>query len=163
MARTSFFRMVLSKFSEITNNQPIFSQYNTFYKYKYFFFHSAFWSLFNHGQKSQSNQEQYSLCCSSPCFCVLLYTHYGPLQCFSTYFRKLKEIGVLRPIFPDYVISCDYARIMAANFSNLWLKLSWPQPPSHVTHLSCDHVILGKRCISSFTTPMLIQLGRVMS
>ena len=38
----------------------------------------------------------------------MLYTHYGPLQCFSTYFRKLKEIGVLRPIFPDYVISCDY-------------------------------------------------------
>ena len=42
---------------------------------------------------------------------VLLYTHYGPLQCFSTYFRKLKEIGVLRPIFPDYVISCDYVLI----------------------------------------------------
>ena len=30
------------------------------------------------------------------------------MQCFSTYFRKLKEIGVLRPLFPDYVISCDY-------------------------------------------------------
>ena len=26
---------------------------------------------------------------------VLLCTHYGPLQWFSTYFRKLKEIGVL--------------------------------------------------------------------
>ena len=60
---------------------------------------------------SQSNQEQCSLCCSSPCFRVLLCTHYGPLQCFSTYFRKLKEIGVLRPIFPDYVISCDYDQI----------------------------------------------------
>ena len=23
------------------------------------------------------------MCCSSPCFLVLLYTHYGPLQCFS--------------------------------------------------------------------------------
>ena len=23
-------------------------------------------------------------------------------------FRKLKKIGVLWPIFPDYVISCDY-------------------------------------------------------
>ena len=42
------------------------------------------------------------------CFRVLLCTHYWPLQCFSTYFRKLKEIGVLRAIFPDYVISCDY-------------------------------------------------------
>ena len=108
MGRTLFFRMVLKKFSEITNNKPIFSQYNIFYNYEYFFFQSAFWSLFNHRQRSQSNQEQCSLCCSSPCFRVLLCTHYGPLQCFSTYFRKLKEIGVLRPIFPDYVISCDY-------------------------------------------------------
>ena len=108
MARTLFFRMVLRKFSEITNNKPIFSQYNIFYNYKYFFFQSAFWSLFNHRQRSQSNQEQCSMCCSSPCFLVLLCTHYGPLQCFSTYFRKLKKIGVLRPIFPDYVISCDY-------------------------------------------------------
>ena len=39
---------------------------------------------------------------------VLLCTHYGSLQCFSTYYRKLKEIRVLRPIFSDYVISCDY-------------------------------------------------------
>ena len=30
------------KFSEITNNSPIFRQYNIFYKYKYFFFQSAF-------------------------------------------------------------------------------------------------------------------------
>ena len=108
MARTLLFHMVLRKFSEITNNKPIFSQYNIFYNYEYFFFQSAFWSLFNHRQRSQSNQEQCSLCCSSPCFHVLLCTHYGSLQCFSTYFRKLKEIGVLRPIFPDYVISCDY-------------------------------------------------------
>ena len=108
MARTLFFRMVLRKFSEITNNKPIFSQYNIFYNYEYFFFQSAFWSLFNHCQRSQSNQEQCSLCCSSPCFLVLPCTLYGPLQCFSTYFCKLKEIGVLRPIFPDYVISCDY-------------------------------------------------------
>ena len=99
------------KFSEITKNKPIFSQYNIFYNYEYFFFQSAFWSLFNHCQRNQSNQEQCSLCCSSPCFHFLLCTHYGPLQCFSTYFRKLEfygEIGVLRPIFPDYVISCDY-------------------------------------------------------
>ena len=45
---------------------------------------------------------------TSPGFLVLLCTHYGPLQYFSTYFCKLKEIGVLRPIFPDHVISCDY-------------------------------------------------------
>ena len=101
MARTLFFRMVFRKFSEITNNKPIFSQYNIFYNYEYFFFRSAFWSLFNHCQRSQSNQEQCSLFCNLPCFLVLLCTHYGPLQCFSTYFRKLKDIGVLRPIFSD--------------------------------------------------------------
>ena len=100
--------MALRKLSEITNNKPIFSQCNIFYIYEYFFFQSAFWSLFNHHQRSQSNQKQCSLCCCSPCFCVLLCTHCGPLQCFSKYFRKLKEIGVLRPIFPDYVFSCDY-------------------------------------------------------
>ena len=94
-----FFRMVLRKFSEITNNKPIFSQYNIFYNYEYFFFQSAFWSLFNHHQRSQSNQIQCSRCCGLPCFRVFLCTHYGPLKCFSTYFRKLKEIGVLRPMF----------------------------------------------------------------
>ena len=48
------------------------------------------------------------MCCSWPCFLVLLCTHYGPLQGFSTKFRKLKEIGVLRPRFPDYVIFWYY-------------------------------------------------------
>ena len=55
--------------------------------------------------KSIKSIKQCSMCCSSPYFLVLLCTHYGPLQGFSTYFSKLKEIGVLRPIFPDYVIS----------------------------------------------------------
>ena len=104
MARTLFFCMVLRKFSEITNNKPIFTQYNIFNNYEYFFFQSAFWFLFNHHQRSQSNQKQCSLCSGSPCFRVLLSTHYEPLQCFSTYFHKLKEIGVLRPIFPDCFI-----------------------------------------------------------
>ena len=31
-----------------------------------------------------------------------------------------------------------FVRAMATNFSKVWLKLSWPQPSSHVTHLSCD-------------------------
>ena len=111
MARTLFFRMVFRKFSEITNNKPVFSQFNGFYNYEYFFFLFAFdvsTKEVNHHQRSPSNQEQCSLCCSSPCFRVFLCTYYGPLQCFSTYFRKLKEIGALRSIFPDYVISCDY-------------------------------------------------------
>ena len=100
--------MVFRKFSEITKNKQIFSQNNIFYSYEYFFFQSAFWSLSNHRHWSQSNQEQCRVCCSCPCFLVLLCTHYRPLQCFSTKFRKLKEIGVLRSIFPDYIISCDY-------------------------------------------------------
>ena len=136
MARTLFFRMVFRKFSEITKNKPIFSQYNIFYNYEYFFFQSAFWSLFNHRQRSQSNQEQCSLCCSSPCFLVLLCTHYGPLQYFSACFRKLKEIGVLRPIFPDYVISCDYGgvwRTPPRKIPPWWIPLReippWKTPP----------------------------------
>ena len=99
LVRTMFFR-ILNEYDEykIQNDE-------------YFFFQSAFWSLFNHRQRSQSNQEQCSLCCSLPYFLVLLCTHYMPLQCFSPYFRKLEEIGVLRTIFPDYVISSDYALI----------------------------------------------------
>ena len=57
MART-FFGMVLKKFSEIINSKPIFSQYNVFYNYEYFFVQSVLLSLFNHHQRSQSNQEQ---------------------------------------------------------------------------------------------------------
>ena len=48
------------------------------------------------------------MCGSSPCFRVLLCTHYENSQCVSTYFRKLKEIGVLPSIFRDYAIACDY-------------------------------------------------------
>ena len=102
MARTLFFRMVLKKLSEITNNKPILIS-TIFFTIMNISFFSLRFDLFS----SQSNQEQCSLCCSSPCFRVLLCTHYGSLQCFSTYFRKLKEIGVLRPVFPDYFISCD--------------------------------------------------------
>ena len=104
MARTLLFRMVFREFSEIF-------QYNIFSNHEYFFFQSAFWSLFNHSQRSQSNQEQCSLCCSLPCLHVLLCTHYGLLQCFWTYFRKLKGIRVLQSIFQDYAISCDYGFI----------------------------------------------------
>ena len=34
--------MVFRKFLEITTNKPIFSQYNIFYNYEYFFFQAAF-------------------------------------------------------------------------------------------------------------------------
>ena len=52
MTRALLFRMVLSqKFTEITNNNPILSQYNTFYKYKYFSFQSAFLVTFQSSPK----------------------------------------------------------------------------------------------------------------
>ena len=119
MARALIFPVwSLGNSLEITNNKPTFSQYSLFYNYflfsfftiacKYSLFQYVFWSFFNHCQRTQSNQEQSSLYCSSSCFIVLLCTHYWPLQCFSTFFRKLNEIGVLRLIFSDYVISCDY-------------------------------------------------------
>ena len=34
--------MVIRKLSEITNDKPIFSWYNIFYNYEYFFFQSEF-------------------------------------------------------------------------------------------------------------------------
>ena len=120
--------MVLRKFIEITNNKPTFSQCNTFLKYKYFFFQSVFWSLFNHWQKSQSIQKQGIMCCSSLCFRVLLCNHYEALQCFSTYFLKWKEIGVLWPIFLDYVISCDYRQTIRDDeilFHHQWHTWLW--------------------------------------
>ena len=89
---SAFFTLVLRKFSEITNTKPIFSQYNTFYKYKIFFFNLQFdcFSIITK-KVNQIRNNAYSLCCSSPYFRVLLCTHYGLLQCFSTYFRKLKK------------------------------------------------------------------------
>ena len=55
----------------------------------------------------------------------------------------------------------SFGRTMATNFSNLRLKLSWPESSSHVTHLSCDKVIFTKSFISNFATPMTIKLGRL--
>ena len=42
MARTLLFRMLLRKLLEITINKPIFTQYNIFYNYEYFFFSLRF-------------------------------------------------------------------------------------------------------------------------
>ena len=120
MARTLFFVWSLGSSQKLLTTNSIFISCNIFYNHEYFFFQSAFWSLFNHRQRSQSKQKQCSLCCGSPCFRVLLCTHYGLLQCFLTCFRKLKQIGVLRPIFPDYVFSCNYDQ----TYQN-FLKISW--------------------------------------
>ena len=60
-------------------------------------------------------------------------------------------------------IISTFASAMNTSFSKSWLKVSWPQPFSHMTPLSCYYVIFAKRCVSSFTTLMTIKLGRVMS
>ena len=41
-----------------------------------------------------------------------------PVAMLFNIFHKLKEIRVLRPIFPDYDISCDYAYIYIAYYIN---------------------------------------------
>ena len=116
MARTLFFRMVLRKFSEIATNKPIFIQYNIFYNYEYFFFQSAFWSPFNHRQKIRGN-----VVCVVARFVLLflLCTHFGPLQCFSTYFRKLKKVGVLRPIFSEMLFLMTMIKIRNESLMNI--------------------------------------------
>ena len=95
MVRTLFFCMVLRKSSEITNNKLNFSQYNIFHNYEYFSFSLRF-DLFSIIAKETMEQWNNLVCCSSSCFLVLLCFYYGPLQCFSTYFHQLKEVGVLR-------------------------------------------------------------------
>ena len=114
MARALFFHIVLRKFMENTSNKPIFSQYNTFYKFKHIFSICVV-IFFNQCEKSQSNQEQCSLCCSSPCFCVVARLVFvfcctvttGRCNAFQHIFVN-KKVLLLRPIFPDYVVSCDY-------------------------------------------------------
>ena len=135
MARTLLFRMVFRKFSEIAKNKPIFSQYNIFYNYEYFFFQSAFWSLFNHRQRSQSNLS-----------CFGVHSLRSVTMLFSI--RKLKEIRVLRSVFPDYVISCDYAYIKwfvwyslydsQSAFKFLW-RLHYHANCSYQLHKSCSY------------------------
>ena len=132
MARTLFLCLVVRKFSEITDNKPIFSQYNNYYNYEYFFFQSAFWSLFNCWQRSQLNQKQCSLCCSSHYFLALPYTQYGTLQCFSAYFRKLKKLEFYGLYFQTMLFLVTMIRLehhllacARAIASIKWIRLLW--------------------------------------
>ena len=117
MARRLFLRMALRKFSEITNNQSIFSQYNTFYNYGYFFFFSRHFGLFSIIAK-EVNQIRNNVGCVVARLVSLFYCAHSlrAVAMFSTYFRKLKEIEVLRPKFPDYVFMEH-----ASSFLNLFL------------------------------------------
>ena len=78
----------------------------------------------------------------------MLCTYYGPLQCFSTYFRKLKEIGVLRHIFPDYVISCDYEYIDNYSSGRLW-QYHRDEPCLHVND-AIDDFLAAKNNSASY-------------
>ena len=80
--------------------------YTRQYKHYYYYLFSVITKEIN---QIRNINNKSSLYCISPCFHILLCTHYGPLQCFSRYFRKSKEIRVLWPKFLGYVISCDYA------------------------------------------------------
>ena len=91
--------MVFKKSLENTNNKQFLVSKTIFTNMNLFFFFNLCSDLISViAKKSQSNQEQYSLCCRS--------------HCISTDFHKLKEIRVLGLIFPDYVISyvklCSY-------------------------------------------------------
>ena len=103
MARTLFFQMVVRKSSEITNSKPIFSQYNIFFTIMNISFSSLRFDLFSIITKKM-NQIRNNVVCSVARL-VLLCTHYRPLQYFSTYLRKLKEIRVLRSIFMLFYVT----------------------------------------------------------
>ena len=144
MARTLFFRTVFRKFSEITNNKPVFSQYKIFYNHEYFFF-NLYFDLYSIIDKRVDQTRN---------------THDGPLQCFSTYFRKLKEMGVLRPIFPDHVISCDYdlmnldstsiCDIIYLQFTVFSVKISIVTSKVDKLQFSCKIAPYGKSLVTIF-------------
>ena len=107
MARTLF--CTGNTWKILTNYFLGFSQHNIFLKYKCFFFQSCSDLFSNIAKNVNQIRNKCSLCFRSPCFSVLLWTHYGPLQCFSTYFRKPKQIEFYDPyfktmLFRDYVV-----------------------------------------------------------
>ena len=104
-----FFVWCLENSQKLPTNQFLVSAI-LFTNIDIFFFNLRFNRFSIIAKKSESNQEQYSLCCSSPCFfCFAVHSLQDVAMLFK-YFCKLKEIWVLRPILQDYVISCDYGK-----------------------------------------------------
>ena len=69
----------------LTINQFLVSSiFFTFMNISFFSLRFEPFSIF--AKKVNQIRNNVSMCCSSPCFRVLLCTHYGSLQCFSTYF-----------------------------------------------------------------------------
>ena len=108
MARTLFFCMVLRKSAD----KPIFS--TRFFTIINISFFSLRFDLFSIIAK-EVNQIRSNVVCAVArlvsLFCCAFTT--GRCNAFQHIFHKLKQIVVLRPIFPDYVISCDYAQWLA--------------------------------------------------
>ena len=106
------------------------------------------------------------MCCSLPCFCILLCTHYEPFQCLPTaYFCQLKKIGVLRLIFSDYIISRDCGhttvnknvKILNVIIKNVFpnytsykiIKCDSKQPRKMITIMNIDQMSLN--CLLLFS------------
>ena len=102
--------MVLRKFSENTNNKPSLVSTIFFTNINISFFNLCF-DLFSIIAE-KVNQSRNNIVCvvARHVFvfcCALTRVH---CNAFQHIFCKLTEIGVLRPIFPDYVISCAYVK-----------------------------------------------------
>ena len=94
MAKTLLFRTVLRKLMGNTT-KLIFSQSAQWFSQNISFFNllSDLFSII--AKKNQSNKDQYRPCSNSPCFRILLCTHYGCCNVFQRIFGKSKEMGIL--------------------------------------------------------------------
>ena len=98
MTRTLFFHMVFRKFKENTSNKPIFSQYNVFYKYKYFFSICVMTSFQSPLKKSiKSGTMQCVVACLVFVFCCALTT--GRCNTFQHIFANQKKSELQGPHF----------------------------------------------------------------
>ena len=80
---------------------------------------------------------------------VLLCTHYRPLQFFSTYFWKSKEIRVLQPIFPDMIVLVTMLMLLKFSLFLSSIVEALPFSPCAVYVLSYLAIAVAKRPLSS--------------
>ena len=104
MAGTSFFRMVLRILSEITNNKAILIS-TIFFKIMNISFFNLCFDLFSIIAK-EVNHIRNNVVCVVARLVFVFFCAFTTGLCNT--FQHILEIGVLRSIFPDYVISCNY-------------------------------------------------------
>ena len=131
MARILFFCKVLSNFSEITNNKPVFSQYNIFYNYISFF--SLCFDLFSIIAK-EVNQIRNKVVCVVTClvfvFCCALTTDscnaFQHNRVYSPYFETILFLETTRLSSIRSIIEYKYLKnvIHQIDSKNEWLLLS---------------------------------------